>query len=151
MQASHCVHIRLDLHARSQRRYKLLCTASIECCCLMTIFASYFHLQSPHTAVPVLFRNELQGRELLPTSAERVGIYRQLATYMKVRLVLLATLLQLLSMQQLVADISHLLFHQQIRFTCVLFCVVQAHFGDDAWGKRKAFYFLPWHFAFFCR
>jgi tRNA-dihydrouridine synthase 3 len=27
----------------------------------------------------------------------------------------------------------------------------QAHFGDDAWGKRKAFYFLPWHFAFFCR
>ena len=25
------------------------------------------------------------------------------------------------------------------------------HFGDDAKGKRKAFYFLPWHFNFFCR
>lgn len=27
----------------------------------------------------------LQGRELLPTAAERVGIYRQVASYMKVR------------------------------------------------------------------
>lgn len=25
------------------------------------------------------------------------------------------------------------------------------HFGDDAKGRRKAFYFLPWHFDFFCR
>ncbi|GAB5364590.1 hypothetical protein AAMO2058_000982800 [Amorphochlora amoebiformis] len=25
------------------------------------------------------------------------------------------------------------------------------HFGDDARGKRKGFYFLPWHFSFFCR
>ncbi len=25
------------------------------------------------------------------------------------------------------------------------------HFGDDAMGWRKASYFLPWHFDFFCR
>jgi len=25
------------------------------------------------------------------------------------------------------------------------------HFGDDDMGKRKAFYFLPWHLGFFCR
>lgn len=25
------------------------------------------------------------------------------------------------------------------------------HFGDDAKGWRKASYFLPWHFDFFCR
>mmetsp|Transcript_16089 Transcript_16089/g.40885 ORF Transcript_16089/g.40885 Transcript_16089/m.40885 type:complete len:451 (-) Transcript_16089:81-1433(-) len=25
------------------------------------------------------------------------------------------------------------------------------HFGNDAMGKRKAWYFLPWHFSFFCR
>lgn len=58
---------------------------------------------------PWLFQEIREGRELLPTAAERVGIYRQVASYMKL------------------------------------------HFGDDAWGKRKAFYFLPWHFAFFCR
>ncbi len=25
------------------------------------------------------------------------------------------------------------------------------HFGDDALGRRKAWYFLPWHFGFFHR
>jgi tRNA-dihydrouridine synthase 3 len=25
------------------------------------------------------------------------------------------------------------------------------HFGDDEYGKRKAWYFLPWHLGFFCR
>lgn len=25
------------------------------------------------------------------------------------------------------------------------------HFGTDDFGKRHAFYFLPWHFGFFCR
>lgn len=25
------------------------------------------------------------------------------------------------------------------------------HFGDDDYGKRKAWYFLPWHLGFFCR
>eukprot|EP00472_Partenskyella_glossopodia_P012652 CAMPEP_0197540850 /NCGR_PEP_ID=MMETSP1318-20131121/66832_1 /TAXON_ID=552666 /ORGANISM="Partenskyella glossopodia, Strain RCC365" /LENGTH=139 /DNA_ID=CAMNT_0043099957 /DNA_START=625 /DNA_END=1044 /DNA_ORIENTATION=- len=25
------------------------------------------------------------------------------------------------------------------------------HFGDDIRGRRSAFYFLPWHFGFFCR
>ncbi len=28
---------------------------------------------------------------------------------------------------------------------------MKEHFGDDAMGRRKAFYFLPWHFDFFCR
>ncbi len=28
---------------------------------------------------------------------------------------------------------------------------MKEHFGDDAKGRRKAFYFLPWHFDFFCR
>ncbi|MEW5301194.1 MAG: hypothetical protein WDW36_004068 [Sanguina aurantia] len=28
---------------------------------------------------------------------------------------------------------------------------MKEHFGDDAWGKTKAFYFLPSHFAFFYR
>ena len=28
---------------------------------------------------------------------------------------------------------------------------MKEHFGDDDWGKRKAFYFLPWHLGFFCR
>ena len=25
------------------------------------------------------------------------------------------------------------------------------HFGNDDMGKKKAFYFLPWHFSFLCR
>ncbi|CAL8466678.1 g6214 [Coccomyxa elongata] len=28
---------------------------------------------------------------------------------------------------------------------------MKEHFGDDAKGRRKAFYFLPWHFDFLCR
>ncbi len=28
---------------------------------------------------------------------------------------------------------------------------VKAHFGDDARGRAKAWYFLPWHFDFFVR
>ncbi len=28
---------------------------------------------------------------------------------------------------------------------------MKEHFGDDEWGRRKAFYFLPWHFSFFHR
>mmetsp|Transcript_29553 Transcript_29553/g.49675 ORF Transcript_29553/g.49675 Transcript_29553/m.49675 type:complete len:310 (+) Transcript_29553:2-931(+) len=28
---------------------------------------------------------------------------------------------------------------------------MKEHFGDDEMGRRKAFYFLPWHFSFFCR
>ncbi|KAF8063726.1 DUS3L [Scenedesmus sp. PABB004] len=58
---------------------------------------------------PWIFEELREGRELLLTAAERVGVYRRLAGHMK------------------------------------------AHFGDDAWGKRKAFYFFPWHFAFFSR
>jgi tRNA-dihydrouridine synthase 3 len=28
---------------------------------------------------------------------------------------------------------------------------MKEYFGDDEMGKRKAFYFLPWHLGFFCR
>ena len=28
---------------------------------------------------------------------------------------------------------------------------MKEHFGDDAKGRKKAFYFLPWHFHFLCR
>ena len=28
---------------------------------------------------------------------------------------------------------------------------MKEHFGDDDRGRRKAFYFLPWHFNFLCR
>ena len=28
---------------------------------------------------------------------------------------------------------------------------MKQHFMDDERGRRKAFYFLPWHFSFFCR
>jgi len=28
---------------------------------------------------------------------------------------------------------------------------MKAHFGDDARGRAKAWYFLPWHFDFFVR
>ena len=28
---------------------------------------------------------------------------------------------------------------------------MKEHFGDDAKGRKKAFYFLPWHFNFLCR
>lgn len=26
---------------------------------------------------------------------------------------------------------------------------MKEHFGDDAMGKKKAWYFFPWHFDFF--
>jgi tRNA-dihydrouridine synthase 3 len=58
---------------------------------------------------PWIFGEVRDGKEYELTSQERVGIYRQLTTYMK------------------------------------------EHFGDDDKGKRKAFYFLPWHFDFFTR
>jgi hypothetical protein len=32
-----------------------------------------------------------------------------------------------------------------------LVSLMKAHFGDDALGRRKAWYFLPWHFSFFHR
>lgn len=28
---------------------------------------------------------------------------------------------------------------------------MKEHFGDDERGRRKAWYFFPWHFDFFCR
>lgn len=28
---------------------------------------------------------------------------------------------------------------------------MKEHFGNDDRGRRKAFYFLPWHLDFFCR
>lgn len=28
---------------------------------------------------------------------------------------------------------------------------MKEHFGADEMGRKKAFYFLPWHFSFFCR
>lgn len=58
---------------------------------------------------PWLFQEFKEGRELAPSAAERVGIYRRLVSHMK------------------------------------------EHFLNDARGKAKAFYFLPWHFNFFCR
>ncbi len=32
-----------------------------------------------------------------------------------------------------------------------LVAFMREHFGDDARGKKKAMYFLPWHLGFFCR
>jgi len=32
-----------------------------------------------------------------------------------------------------------------------LVALMREHFGDDAMGRRKAWYFLPWHFSFFHR
>jgi len=58
---------------------------------------------------PWIFQEIKEGRELCLTAQDRVGVYRQLVSYMK------------------------------------------EHFGDDAMGWRKASYFLPWHFDFFCR
>ena len=58
---------------------------------------------------PWLFDEFKTGRTWVPTSDERVSVYRRLAVYMR------------------------------------------EHFGDDAKGRRKAFYFLPWHFDFLSR
>jgi hypothetical protein len=51
----------------------------------------------------------VQGREIFPTAADRVGIYRQFVSFMK------------------------------------------HYFHDDALGRKRAFYFLPWHLEFLCR
>ena len=51
----------------------------------------------------------MQGREMLPSTSERVSMYRRFYVLMK------------------------------------------EHFGDDAMGRRKAFYFAPWHHAWFHR
>jgi tRNA-dihydrouridine synthase 3 len=56
-----------------------------------------------------LLLHVLQGKEILLTAQERIGVYRHFVSYMK------------------------------------------DYFQDDARGKRSAFYFLPWHFEFFCR
>lgn len=58
---------------------------------------------------PWLFQEHKEGRELLLSAKDRIGVYRHLASHMK------------------------------------------AHFGNDAWGKKKAWYFFPWHFSFFHR
>jgi tRNA-dihydrouridine synthase 3 len=58
---------------------------------------------------PWIFQEIAEGREIEPSAADRVGIYRQLAVYMR------------------------------------------EYFGDDDKGRRKAFYFLPWHLGFFVR
>ncbi|GLC44902.1 hypothetical protein PLESTB_001687100 [Pleodorina starrii] len=58
---------------------------------------------------PWLFQEFKEGRELLLTTSDRVGVYRLLVSYMK------------------------------------------EHFGDDEWGRRKAWYFFPWHFDFLTR
>ncbi|EFJ45664.1 hypothetical protein VOLCADRAFT_105870 [Volvox carteri f. nagariensis] len=58
---------------------------------------------------PWLFLEFKEGRELLLTTSERVGVYRLLVSYMK------------------------------------------EHFGDDERGRRKAWYFFPWHFDFLTR
>lgn len=33
----------------------------------------------------------------------------------------------------------------------LLVSFMKEHFGDDARGRQKAWYFLPWHFDFFNR
>ena len=32
-----------------------------------------------------------------------------------------------------------------------LVTLMKEYFGGDDKGRKKAFYFLPWHFDFFCR
>lgn len=32
-----------------------------------------------------------------------------------------------------------------------LVTLMKEYFGADEKGRKKAFYFLPWHFDFFCR
>ncbi|PNW77131.1 hypothetical protein CHLRE_10g423400v5 [Chlamydomonas reinhardtii] len=58
---------------------------------------------------PWIFQEYKEGREWLPSTEERVGVYRLLVSYMK------------------------------------------EHFGDDERGRRKAWYFFPWHFDFLNR
>ncbi len=58
---------------------------------------------------PWIFQEFKAGKELFPTTLERVSMYRRLYVLMK------------------------------------------EHFGDDAMGRRKAWYFAPWHHSFFHR
>jgi tRNA-dihydrouridine synthase 3 len=58
---------------------------------------------------PWVFREFKEGKEILPTSEDRVRMMRTLVAYQK------------------------------------------EHFGDDDWGKRKSWYFLPWHLGWFSR
>jgi tRNA-dihydrouridine synthase 3 len=39
----------------------------------------------------------------------------------------------------------------RLEIYCRLVSYMKEHFGDDEKGRRKAFYFLPWHFDFLCR
>ena len=62
-----------------------------------------------HPRSPTSLQELREGRELLLSTRERVGVYRRLAAHMR------------------------------------------DHFGSDDMGKRKSFYFFPWHFNFFVR
>ncbi len=39
----------------------------------------------------------------------------------------------------------------RVRMMRTLVTYMKEHFGDDDWGKRKAWYFLPWHLGWFSR
>ena len=39
----------------------------------------------------------------------------------------------------------------RVRMMRTLVRYMKEHFGDDDWGKRKAWYFLPWHLGWFSR
>lgn len=39
----------------------------------------------------------------------------------------------------------------RVRMMRTLVKYMKEHFGDDDWGKRKAWYFLPWHLGWFSR
>ena len=39
----------------------------------------------------------------------------------------------------------------RVRMMRTLVSYMKEHFGDDDWGKRKAWYFLPWHLGWFSR
>ena len=41
--------------------------------------------------------------------------------------------------------------YQRVGVYRQLVAYMKEHFGDDARGRHKAFYFLPWHFDFLCR
>lgn len=47
--------------------------------------------------------------------------------------------------------ITHVLFSLHVLRGRQLVGLMKGHFGDDAMGRRKAWYFLPWHFSFFHR
>ena len=43
------------------------------------------------------------------------------------------------------------LFSLQVHLYRQLVCYMKEHFGDDERGRKKSWYFLPWHFDFFNR